>query len=176
MNAPAIDADLEKKKKELRDAGVRYLIGAYVDIHGKPKAKCVPIEHFTHMMHGSELFTGYALDGLGQEPNEDEIAAQPDLSRMFLLPWQKDVAWIPSDNTFHGEPYPLNTRVLLQNVLADAASMGFGFNAGIECEVYVLREENGRLVVPDATDDLTKPCYDVRSFLRNFPFLDRMGP
>ena len=99
MNAPAIDADLEKKKKELRDAGVRYLIGAYVDIHGKPKAKCVPIEHFTHMMHGSELCTGYALDGLGQEPNEDEIAAQPDLSRLIRLPWQKDVAWIPSDNS-----------------------------------------------------------------------------
>lgn len=175
MNAPAsFDGDLEKKQAELRAAGVRYCIGAYVDIHGKPKAKCVPIEHFTHMMHGSELFTGYALDGLGQEPNEDEISAAPDLSRMIRLPWQKDVAWIPSDNHFHGEPYPLNTRVLLQNVLADAATLGFGFNVGIECEVYVLKEEGGRLVVPDPTDDLGKPCYDVRSFLRSLPFLDRM--
>jgi glutamine synthetase len=27
------------------------------------------------MMHGSELFTGYALDGFGQEPNDDEISS-----------------------------------------------------------------------------------------------------
>jgi glutamine synthetase len=175
MNAPAsLDLELEKKQAELRAAGVRYCLGAYVDIHGKPKAKCVPIEHFTHMMQGSELFTGYALDGLGQEPNDDEISAQPDLSRLIRLPWQKDVAWIPSDNHFRGAPYPLNTRVLLQNVLADAATLGFGFNVGIECEVYVLKEEGGRLVVPDPTDDLGKPCYDVRSFLRSLPFLDRM--
>ena len=42
-------------------------MGAYVDIHGIPKGKVVPIDHLLHMAHGSELYTGYALDGLGQE-------------------------------------------------------------------------------------------------------------
>ncbi len=41
-------------------------MGAYVDIHGIPKGKVVPIDHLAHMAHGSELYTGYALDGLGQ--------------------------------------------------------------------------------------------------------------
>ena len=161
-------------KEELRARGVRYCIGAYVDIHGNPKAKAVPIEHFEHMMHGSELFTGYALDGLGQEPNDDEICSMPDVSRLMQLPWRPEVAWIPSDNWFRGVPYPLSTRVVLQRVLAEAEALGFGMNVGIECEVYVLEERDGRLVVPDPRDTLTKPCYDVRAFLDAFPFLDRM--
>ncbi len=166
--------DYGRAKEDLRARGVRYCVGAYVDIHGIPKAKVVPIEHFEHMMAGSELFTGYALDGLGQEPNDDEIASQPDLERLIQMPWQPEIAWIPADVTFHGEPYPLSTRVLLRRVLDEAAAQGFVFNVGIEAEIYVLRDEGGRLVVPDPTDNLRKPCYDVRAMLGAFPFLDRM--
>ncbi len=167
-------SDFTAKKEELRGRGIRYCLGAYVDIHGNPKGKCVPIEHFEHMMHGSELFTGYALDGLGQAPNDDEISAVPDFERLIQLPWRSEVAWLPADNHFHGEPYPLNTRVALKRVLAEAADMGFTMNLGIECEIYVLRLVDGKLVVPDPNDTLTKPCYDVRAFLHSFPFLDRM--
>src|SRR4029434_6001492 len=110
--------DLSAQKEALRNRGIRYCVGAYVDIHGNPKAKCVPIDHFEHMMHGSELFTGYALDGLGQAPNDDEISSMPDVERMIQLPWQPDIAWMPADNSFHGQPYPLNTRVALKRVLA----------------------------------------------------------
>jgi glutamine synthetase len=166
--------DLSAQKEALRNRGIRYCVGAYVDIHGNPKAKCVPIDHFEHMMHGSELFTGYALDGLGQAPNDDEISSMPDVERMIQLPWQPDIAWMPADNYFHGEPYPLNTRVALKRVLGEAADMGFAMNLGVECEIYVLKLIDGRLVVPDPTDNLTKPCYDLRAFLRSFPFLDRM--
>ena len=168
------DADLTAQKESLRARGVRYCLGAYVDIHGNPKAKCVPIDHFEHMVQGSEMFTGYALDGLGQRPNDDEICAMPDLDRMMQLPWQPEMAWIPADNWFHGEPYPLSTRVALRRVLAEARGMGFDLQAGIEAELYVLKEENGRLVVPVPTDNLTKACYDVRSLFDRFPFLDRM--
>ena len=165
---------MASQKEELRARGIRYCVGAYVDIHGNPKAKCVPIDHFEHMMEGSELFTGYALDGLGQAPNDDEISSMPDVERMIQLPWQPDIAWMPADNYFHGEPYPLNTRVALKRVLAEAAELGFGMNLGVECEIYVLKFVDGRFVVPDPTDTLTKPCYDLRAFLRSFPFLDRM--
>ncbi len=128
------------------------------------------------MVHGSELYTGYALDGLGQEPNEDEIASVPDLDHIIQLPWEPKVAWMPADNTFKGEPYPLNTRVAMKNVLAEAARMGFGFNLGIECEIFVLRKNaDGTLSVPNPDDKLNKPCYDVRGFLDNFSWLDKVA-
>src|SRR3974390_3577089 len=116
---------IRQTQEQLRAKGVKYCIGAYVDIHGLPKAKVVPLDHLSHMAHGAELYTGYALDGLGQAPNDDEIASVPDLGHIIQLPWQKEVAWMPADNHFHGKPYPLNSRVLLKNVLLEAAPIGF---------------------------------------------------
>jgi glutamine synthetase len=174
-NTHLSSADLAAYQAKLVKMGVRYCLGAYVDIHGVPKGKFVPVTHFEHFARGSELYTGYALDGLGQAPNEDEIASVPDLERMVQVPWRPELAWFPADNHFHGQPYPLNTRVLLKKVLAEAAKLGFGFHLGIECEVYFLRQdEQGRLVVPNADDKLEKPCYDVKGLLDAFPLIDEL--
>jgi glutamine synthetase len=168
--------NVEILKHRLKEQGVKYCIGAYVDIHGVPKGKVVPIEHLGHMAEGSERYTGYALDGLGQAPHDDEITSIPDLNHVIQLPWEPKVAWMPADNAFQGKPYPLNTRVALKNVLADAATLGFGFNLGIECEIYVLKQNaDGSLTVPNANDKLGKPCYDVAGFLDNFTWLDKMA-
>ena len=168
--------EIKQIQAELKSKGVKYCLGAYVDIHGVPKGKVVPIDHLEHMAHGSELYTGYALDGLGQQPNDDEIASVPDLDHIIQLPWQPEVAWMPADNTYHGEPYPLNTRVAFKAMQAKAAEMGFGFNLGIEAELFVLKQhEDGSLSVPNPDDRLTKPCYDVRGFLGQFGWLDKMS-
>jgi glutamine synthetase len=168
--------EIKTLQKKLHDRGIKYCIGAYVDIHGVPKAKVVPLTHLHDMAHGSELYTGYALDGLGQEPNEDEIASVPDLDHIIQLPWEPKVAWMPADNTFRGSPYALNTRVALKNVLATAAELGMGFNLGIECEVFVLKQNgDGTLAVPNPNDKLVKPCYDMRGFLDNFTWLDKVA-
>lgn len=168
--------EIKKIQAELKAKGVKYCIGAYVDIHGVPKGKVVPIDHLEHMAHGSELYTGYALDGLGQQPNDDEIASVPDLDHIIQLPWQPEVAWMPADNTFHGEPYMLSTRVALKAMQAKAAEMGYGFNLGIEAELFVLKQnEDGSLAVPNPDDRLTKPCYDARAFLDQFTWLDKMA-
>lgn len=170
------DDEILAIQKELKDKGVRYCMGAYVDIHGMPKGKVVPIDHLLHMAHGSELYTGYALDGLGQQPNDDEIASVPDLDHIIQLPWEPKIAWMPADNTFKGEPYKLNTRVALKQQLQAAADLGLGFNLGIECEIFLLKKnDDGSLSVPHADDKLTKPCYDLRGFMDNFNWLDRMS-
>jgi glutamine synthetase len=160
----------------LKDKGVKYCVGAYVDIHGIQKAKVVPIDHLPQMAAGSERYTGYALDGLGQAPNDDEITSVPDLSHVVQLPWEPKVAWMPADNAFQGQPYPLSTRVALKNVLAQAAEMGFGMNLGIECEIYLLKQnEAGQLEVPNPDDKLAKACYDVQGFMDSFGWLDKVA-
>jgi glutamine synthetase len=170
------DSEIRKLQAELKAKGVKYCLGAYVDIHGVPKGKFVPIEHFPHFAHGSELYTGYALDGLGQRPNDDEISSVPDLDSITILPWRPDVAWMPADNEFHGRPYEINTRVALKKVLADAASLGYGFDLGIECEVFVVKlDEQGRIAIPNPDDDLVKSCYDVKRFFDRYTWLDKMA-
>ncbi|MCO6413721.1 MAG: type III glutamate--ammonia ligase [Thiogranum sp.] len=176
IEIPQQPRDIGELQRELRARGVKYCLGAYVDIHGVPKGKFVPIDHLPHMAEGSELYTGYALDGLGQAPNDDEIASVPDLDHIIQLPWQPEVAWMPADNSFKGKPYEINTRVALKKVLAQAADMGFGCNLGIECEVFVLRqEEDGSLSVPNPDDRLKKSCYDVRGFMDQFAWLDKVA-
>lgn len=170
------DDPVLKIQQDLRERGVKYCIGAYVDIHGIPKGKVVPIDHLPQMAAGSERYTGYALDGLGQAPNEDEIASVPDLGHIIPLPWDPRIAWMPADNTFRNQPYPLNTRVVLKQALAQAAKMGLGLNLGIECEIYLLKQNpDGVLTVPNPDDRLTKPCYDVRAFMDNFSWLDKVA-
>lgn len=170
------ESEILKVRDDLKAKGVKYCIGAYVDIHGVPKGKVVPIDHFLDFASGSELYTGYALDGLGQGPNEDEIASLPDLGFMVPLPWQPEVAWFAADNTFKGQPYEVNTRVALKKVLEKAKSMGFGMNLGIECEVFVLRlTPEGKLQVPNPDDNLVKACYDVKRFMDRYTWLDKMA-
>ncbi len=167
---------MEELKNQLKAQGVKYCIGAYVDIHGVPKGKFVPIDHFEDFASGSELYTGYALDGLGQRPNDDEIASLPDTNHIIQLPWQPEVAWMPADNTFKGEPYEVNTRVALKKVLAQAEEMGFSVNLGIECEVFVVKEtEGGGIEIPDQNDHLDKACYDVKRFMDRYTWLDKVS-
>ena len=168
--------ELIRIRDSLKDEGVRYCVGAYVDIHGVPKGKFVPIDHFLDFARGSELYTGYALDGLGQSPNDDEINSVPDLDRGCILPWNREVAYYPADNEFKGKPYEVNARVVLKKVLAEAADMGFGMNLGIECEVFVVRQnESGQLEIPNDDDDLVKACYDVKRFMDRYEWINKMA-
>lgn len=168
--------DPQALRTQFEAQGVKYCIGAYVDIHGVPKGKVVPVHHLPQMAQGSERYTGYAVDGLGQAPNEDELTAVPDFSRAAQLPWEPKILWVPADNHFKGQPYPLSTRVALQNQLAEAAKLGFGMNLGIECEVFLLKQDaSGVLSVPDPEDKLAKSCYDVRGFTNSFAWLDQMA-
>lgn len=167
--------EILKIKQELVQKGVKYCCGAYVDIHGVPKGKLVPIAHFEDFAQGSELYTGYALDGLGQRPNDDEISSVPDLDRITILPHRPEVAWMPADNHFHGEPYDLNTRVCLKKVLDKARAMGFTFNLGIECEVYFVKLDSKRKIsIHNPDDDLPKACYDIKRTFDQFEMVDEV--
>ena len=113
-----------RSSANLEQNGVQYCLPAYVDIHGIPKSKSVPISHFERAMRGSELFTGAALDGLGQDTHDDELALYPDPRAVTQLPWRPKVAWMPGNLRLHGEPWPMCSRTVLQRQLDRAASLG----------------------------------------------------
>ena len=74
--------DLDKLKQSLLQQNIKYLLPSYVDMHGVPKTKMVPIAHLERMMGGSELFTGAALDGVVR----DEHGAAVANAEVFVLP------------------------------------------------------------------------------------------
>jgi glutamine synthetase len=165
---------LEAKRDELRAQGVEYCLSAYVDVHGVPKAKAVPIDHFVLMMRGSELFTGAAIDGLGQEPSDDELSLWPDIDAITILPWEPTVAWAPGHLHYHGSPWPMDSRQVLRRQVDRLAERGMVFNLGIETEFFLIRREDGRVTPANPKDVIPRAAYDIVSLLENLPFLDQL--
>ena len=118
------EKDIQELGKELKRQGVKYCLASFVDVHGIPKAKSVPIDHFERMMRGSELYTGAALDGLGQGPDDDELALFPEPKAVTILPWRPDVAWTPGNLRYHEKPWPMCSRTILAKQVKRAADMG----------------------------------------------------
>ncbi len=159
----------------LIEKGVEYVMPFYVDVHGIPKTKTVPIDHFDRMMRGSELFTGAALDGLGQGPHDDELAVLPDPDRVMQLPWRPNVAIVPGQLMYHEQAYEMCSRSALAKQIDRAAKLGLKLNLGIECETYIVRLDpsapNG-IAPNDPRDNISKAAYDVSLTLINMEFLN----
>jgi glutamine synthetase len=163
--------------RELRSKGVKFCIAAYVDVHGVPKGKAVPIEKFEKMCKGSELFTVGAMEGMGLVgPHEDECGAVPDLDTATLLPWDPRVAWFAADLEYHGAPYANDSRTILKRQLARAAERGWRLDVGVEAEFYVLRrrEDGGREIPSGAPYKGVCPAYDVYQTIESLGYLEPM--
>jgi glutamine synthetase len=168
------DRGIAELGRKLAENGVRHCLASYVDLHGIPKAKTVPISHFARMMRGSELFTGAALDGLGQGPNDDELAIHPDPAAVTVLPWRREVAWAPGGLRFHDKPWPMCSRNVLQRQIDRLAGHGLALNLGVECEIFLVRREGDTIRPANSFDVLPKAAYDVIGLLENMPWLDEV--
>jgi glutamine synthetase len=173
MMVDSANAVLER----LADDGVKYILGAYVDVHGVPKAKAVPIRYLESAAAGSEHYTVGAMDGMGTlGPHEDECQGFPDLGQLTVLPWDRRFAIAPTDLKLHGLPYDHDSRGVLKRQLAMAAELGYSVNVGIEPEIYVLREVDGDLL-PLVEDDLRNAPtrgYDIESLILASSFTEPM--
>ncbi len=167
---------VKEVREQLEAAGVKYCFATYVDVHGVPKAKAVPIASFEKMCKGSELFTVGAMDGMGLiGPEKDECAAVPDLDSLMILPWDTRFAWFASDLWYHDAPYANCSRVILKRALEKAKQAGFGMNLGVETEFYVLRpSEDGPKSLPEQRFKGLCPAYDVHQIVQSMSFLDRI--
>ena len=173
-----IEGGLTGLRERLAAEGVKYLFGAFVDIHGVAKSKAVPLTHLEDYAEGSERYTVGALEGMGElGPNEDECLGIPDLGRITVLPWDKRYAMAPADLRFEGAPYSHDSRHVLKAQIAQAAELGYRVNLGIEPELYILREAEDGSFVPWAADDaLNAPTrgYDIDTTLQADAFLEPM--
>jgi len=169
--------DLENIKAHLAEAGVRYVFGAYVDVHGVPKSKCVPLAHLEDMAQGSELYTVGALEGMGElGPNEDECVGVPDLDALTVLPWDTRYAIAPANLYLHDKPYSHDFRRVLQSQIEAAAAMGYRCNMGVEPEFYVLRPQGDDFVPWIGEDVVNSPTrgYDLETTMLADRFLEPM--
>lgn len=166
--------DLDTLREQLRTDGVEFLMASFSDMHGVSKTKMVPLAHLDHMMAGSELYTGAALDGVPQDVSDEEVSARPDPASCIVLPWQKNVAWFASNLWCEGKPFEACSRNILARATEEAAGLGYTMNLGLEAEFYVLKDAESGPVPVSARDTLDKPCYDGYGALDNLHWLSEL--
>jgi glutamine synthetase len=174
MSVETAQAAVETVQRKLGEAGVKYAMSSFVDLHGNIKTKFVPLSHLPQMAAGSELFTGAALDGLPQDISDEELSAIPALDSAVQLPWRKEVAYFASDLYTAGKPFEAASRNILKRQLEAAKELGFTFNLGIETEFFVLKDTPDGPVEVSDRDNLSKPCYTAPAALDNFDWLTEM--
>jgi glutamine synthetase len=166
----------------LRGQGVEYVFGSWIDIMGRAKSKCVPVQHLAHLVAGHERYTPRGMGGLDQmTPHEDECVALPDPATLTILPWDGRFAWMAADLWFGGrEPFAHCTRSILKRQVERAAAAGFLMNLGCETEIYAVREASignpGGYLIPGPRTGSLDPtqAYDVEATLDAMSFLDPM--
>lgn len=156
--------------------GVKFALGAWVDVTGRPKSKLVPIAQLPAMLAGSERYTPRGIGALGtMNPSEDECVALPDPSTLRVLSWDSRIAFFNADLSYGGrEPFENCPRSILKAVVAKADAMGLRMNLGVETEFYVYSQSELPSLVPLVRSSMLAPtpAYDVRSLIDSLGFLE----
>lgn len=177
-----IDQTHRETAESLARAGVKYALGSWIDIHGRPKSKVVPIDHLPNLVAGSERYTPRGVTGFGAMlPHEEECVAMPDITTLRRMPWDDRFVWMAADLLLDGaEPFDQCPRSILKAQLERARGMGYSMNLGIETELFVFdpngSARRGGYLTPMAPSGGLNPCpaYDTEATLDAAPFLDEV--
>ena len=152
--------------------GVEFFFAMFVDMHGKPCAKMIPVEAIDVLIGGGAGFAGFAAGPMGQTPADPDLIAMPDPASYTLVPWQPGLAVLQCDIYVDGEPWPYTPRLILKDAVERARDRGLTYMAGVEAEYFLVqRRDGGGIQVADPLDRAETPCYDVNGLTRMYDFL-----
>src|SRR5437764_1174851 len=160
----------------VRNNSIQFLFAQFVDMHGKPNAKLVPAAHLDDLLTDGAGFAGFAAGEIGQQPNDPDMIAIPDVRSFTPLPWRPGVARFACDVTVEGQEWLYCPRTILRKQLERAAALGFEFKLGAELEYFLVRRnDDGTIELADPLDNLAQPCYDMRALTRNLDFVSSVA-
>jgi glutamine synthetase len=128
----------------LTQRGVKYVLAQFVDIHGVAKAKSVPVSHLKSVLTAGAGFAGFAIWGVGIEPNGPDYMAVGDLATLTPVPWQPGLARIVCDGHVNGEAWQYDSRVTLKKAVARMTERNWTLFTGLEPEFSLLRRSASR--------------------------------
>ncbi len=170
---PELKEKREQVREQLKDQGIEFILAQFIDIHGSPKVKQVPVDCFDDVVDDGAGFAGSAVWGMGLGPEDHDLMARTDLATYTQLPWQPNVALACTDLYVDNQPWPYCPRNNLKKMLGRLAEKGFTLNGGFEPEHFLVeRDENGiKPWDPLKIDTLAKPCYDFKSMAQSMDYL-----
>ena len=144
---------MAKYKKEdifrmVEEEDVEFIRLQFTDMFGMLKNVAITAGQLEKALNNRCVFDGSAIEGFVRE-EETDMYLHPDLDTFTIFPWrpqQGKVARLvcdvygPDGTPFEGDP-----RYILKKVLKEAEELGFYFNVGPECELFLFHtDEEGR--------------------------------
>jgi len=176
MTSDPTDDELTALQSTLRQQGVHTLLAQFVDVHGTPKGKWLPLHQLAVLVRDGAGFAGPSIWGtaLPRTGPRSEYYARADLRTLSVLPWMPGVARLACDGFVAGAPFDNCPRQVLRRATARLAQRGWTLQVGIEPEFFLLKKADGRWLPFDDADRLDKPSYDLKSLPRQAPFLHEL--
>jgi glutamine synthetase len=166
---PDVESSIRAKAES---DGVEFFFAMFIDMHGKPCAKMIPVEALDVLVGGGAGIPGFAASPMGQSPADPDMIAVPDPKSYTLAPWQPGLAVLQCDIRVGGEPWPYAPRVILKGMLEKARLRGLDYRVGCEAEYFLVRRKpDGGIEVADPLDRSQAPCYDAKGLTRMFDHL-----
>ena len=152
--------DLAKFAKQ---NSVQYFMISYTDLFGGQRAKLVPARAIADMQADGAGFAAFAT-WLDLTPAHPDMLAVPDPDAAIVLPWNREIAWVPANCVMEDKPVKQAPRNVLRTLIDEAAKEGMRVKTGVEAEFFLLTPQGDQ--ISDPFDTAAKPCYDQQAFMR----------
>ncbi|MFT5796329.1 MAG: glutamine synthetase type III [Candidatus Azotimanducaceae bacterium] len=154
--------------KFAEENGVKYFMISFTDLFGGQRAKLVPARAIADMQEDGAGFAGFAT-WLDLTPAHPDMLAVPDPEAVIILPWNKEIAWVPGNCLMEGQDVAQAPRNVLRKLISEAANEGMHVKTGIEAEFFLLTPAGDQ--ISDEFDTAAKPCYDQQAFMRRLDII-----
>ncbi len=162
-------------KQFLETHQIKFILAQFVDIHGTAKTKAVPASHFDDILDPGAGFAGFAVWGLGMQPNSPDFMAVGDPTTLSLVPWMPGFARVVCVGHVKGQPYPYDARFILLQQIERLKQQSWTLYTGLEPEFSLLAKDTQGNIQPfDYSDTLDKPCYDYKGLSRSCAYIEKL--
>src|SRR5258708_19243385 len=124
---PDVEGDLRARAES---DGVEFLFAMFVDMHGKPCAKMIPVEALDVLVGGGAGFAGFAAGPMGQSPADPDMIAVPDPASYPPAPCQPGLPLLQCAIHVEGTPWPYAPPLILKGIVDQARERGLVYNVG----------------------------------------------
>lgn len=129
-----------------REEDVRFIRLQFTDMFGTLKNVAITRSQLDKVLEEGCNFDGSSIEGFARI-EESDMKLIPDSDTFVIFPWTDQgnrVARLICDvYTTDGKPFEGDPRYILKKTLAEAAQMGYSFNAGPECEFFLFQTGPG---------------------------------
>ena len=128
----------------VEEEDVEFIRLQFTDMFGTLKNVAITSSQLEKALNNECMFDGSSIEGFVRI-EESDMYLYPDLDTFVIFPWrpqQGKVARIICDiYTAEKKPFEGDPRYVLKKAVEDAASMGYRFDVGPECEFFLFDQD-----------------------------------